>query len=176
MDPARTGANRSAWGNQNPNGQDRRTAGYRRSRSEALTSKWWPGDGQSFRESERPLRDAGSSQESWQVSLETLIRRFRKRAAGSRRDGARRSWMQSSVPLHAGGEFSCEIGSLGFARGCNGGFFRRTGFVGWVSSPQEASSACVEASPHHIGCRQRRVDVGQLVSVVRDGGTGLGQK
>jgi hypothetical protein len=32
-----------------------------------LTSKWWPGDGQSFRESERPLRDAGSSQESWQV-------------------------------------------------------------------------------------------------------------
>jgi hypothetical protein len=48
-----------------------------------LTSKWWPGNGQSFRESERPLRDAGSSQESWQVSLEALIRRVRKEAAGS---------------------------------------------------------------------------------------------
>jgi hypothetical protein len=78
-----------------------------------LTSKWWPGDGQSFRESERPLRDTGSSQESWQVSLEALIRCVRKEAAGSGRDGARRSWWQSSVPLHAGGEFGCEIGSLG---------------------------------------------------------------
>src|ERR1039457_4257770 len=112
-DLARAGANRGAGGNRNPNEQDERTAGCRRSRSGALTSKWWPGNGQSFRESERPLRDAGSSQESWQVSLEALIRRVRKKAAGSRKDDARRSWLQSSVPLHAGGEFGCEIGSLG---------------------------------------------------------------
>jgi hypothetical protein len=36
-DPARIGANRSARGNRNPNGQDKRSAGCRRSRSGALT-------------------------------------------------------------------------------------------------------------------------------------------
>jgi hypothetical protein len=82
-DLARAGANRSASGNRNPNGQGSRQVGHRRSRSGALTSKWRFGNGQSFRESERPLRDTGSSQESWQVSLEALSHRLPKKVVGS---------------------------------------------------------------------------------------------
>jgi hypothetical protein len=43
-----------------------------------------PGDGQSFRGSERPLRDAGSGRNERQATFEAVIRRSQKGVAGSR--------------------------------------------------------------------------------------------
>jgi len=83
-DPARAGANRGAPGNQRPNGLDERLTGHRRSRSGASTLKWRSGDGQSFQESERPLRDAGSKLENRQVRPAALNRCFQTKATGSR--------------------------------------------------------------------------------------------
>jgi len=47
------------------------------------------------------------------VSLEALICSLPKKVAGSGKESTRRFWLLSSVPLHAGGEFRCDIGSLG---------------------------------------------------------------
>jgi hypothetical protein len=78
-----------------------------------LTLKWRFGDGQSFWESERPLRDTGSGQESWQVSLEAL-RRLLSNEGGAEPKGQHPAILIAKLSaVHAGGEFGCEIRSLG---------------------------------------------------------------
>jgi hypothetical protein len=84
----------------------------RGSRSGTLTLKWRFGDGQSFWESERPLRDTGSGQESWQVSLEAL-RRLLSNEGGAEPKGQHPAILIAKLSaVHAGGEFGCEKDAL----------------------------------------------------------------
>jgi hypothetical protein len=61
IDLARAGANRGERRNCNPNGLGEGLVRQRSSRPGTIIPEWWPGNGQSFRGSERPLRDVGSS-------------------------------------------------------------------------------------------------------------------
>jgi hypothetical protein len=56
----RTGVER---GSRKRTGLRSRSAGCRRSRLGTLTSQWWPGNRQSLRESEKPLRGVGPGQD-----------------------------------------------------------------------------------------------------------------
>lgn len=63
-----------------------------------MTSEWWSDAGQSLRESERPLREAGSGQVVRAADLVASIRCRRKAVAGSQQKTVRESCLQSSVP------------------------------------------------------------------------------
>jgi hypothetical protein len=100
-----------------------------------LTSKWWPGDGQSFRESKRPLRDTGSGQEKLAGEPEG-IDPLRSKESGGKLTGRRPAEMYAGYHINVQHGLNLQVGDfLSFI-----GLFSYYSFDNWIYQPSYVSS------------------------------------